>query len=314
MGLDPLHDALDSLRDDVEPLGLARADDVRSRGDRRQRRRRTTGAVLSVAAVAAVAVTVGMTQDDGRSRTTPLATSTVSPPPSSLTPSQSTSTSRSPTATSTPRPVITVAPSGVGDVPPAYFLPGPLWVGPDLNHGQPVESMALRDQEGTTQYFDCDPDLAMDGDVAVVQAQQRDGLFVGTQKVRLLRSPAAATSFVHHLVAELPRCQDRMRAAASAASASLPPGETAPKPNAAVLEDRNGRVDDATGSMRMYRTTTDFGTPSSSKSIEWVVVAREGSAVTSISLRQLEGSQASFATLRRLGWQAREQLRWAAEQ
>jgi hypothetical protein len=207
-----------------------------------------------------------------------------------------------------------VQPSGVGDVPPQYFLPGPAWVGPDLDHGSPIESVAVQEQEGTTQYFDCDPDLKLVGDVAVVQAQQPAGLFVGTQKVRLLRSPAAATTFAKQLATDIPRCQGRMRTAARAQAGTLPPGETAPVPNATVLEDRQGRVDDATGSLRVYRTTTDFGTPSSSKSIEWVVVAREGAAVTSIALRQLEGSQAGFATMRRLGAEAREQLRWAAGQ
>ena len=314
MGPDPLHDALDSLRDDVEPLGLASADDVRSRGERRQRRRRTAGAVLAVAAVAVVATVAGLTQNSGRPTTTPLATSSTSHTSTAATPTPGSPTSGSPSATATPRPVVTVRPSGVGHVPAAYFLPGQLWAGPDLNHGRQVESTALKDQEGSIQYFDCDPDVELKGDVAVVQAQEPAGLLVGTQKVRLLRSPAAATTFSTHLATEMPRCQDRMRAAAAAEAGSLPPGETAPVPNATVLEDRTGRVDDATGSLRLYRTTTDYGTPASSKSIEWVVLAREGSAVTSISLRQLEGSQASFATLHRLGSQAREQLRWAAHQ
>ncbi|WP_426562790.1 hypothetical protein ACPPVT_18360 [Angustibacter sp. McL0619] len=312
---DRLHDALDSLRDDVEQVGLPGAGAARTRGDRRQRRRTAAGAVTAVAAVAVLAVGVGLAQGPGRPRTTPLATSsTASQAATTANPTPSAPTSGSPSPIATARPVITVRPSGVGHVPAAYFLPGQLWRGPDLDHGRPIESIALKEQEGTTQYFDCDPDVQLTGDVAVVQAQERAGLFVGTQKVRLLRSPAAAKTFAMQLAADLPGCQGRMRSAARTQAGTLPAGETAPVPNASVVEDHDGRVDDATGSVRVYRTTTDFGTPSSSKSIEWVVLAREGDAVSSIALRKLEGSQVSFATMRRLGGEAREQLRWAAEQ
>ena len=97
------------------------------------------------------------------------------------------------------------------------------------------------------------------------------------QKVRLLGSAQEAQTLMDELVAAMPRCQARLRAQAVADAGPLPSGETAPVPNATVVEDPQSRLDDATGSLRVYRTTSDYGTPASSRTIEWVVLAREGS-------------------------------------
>jgi len=316
---DPIAHALDALRDDVEQLDLAGADAVRRRGERRQRRQRAVAAVGAVAAVAVVATGVGLLQGTGTPHTAPPASRTLAtsaPVTTSPSPSSPTSTAGSATApaSSTPRPVVTVQPKGVGDVPASYFLPGQLWQGPDLNDGRSIMTMVPRELEGRVGNFDCDPDVTMSGDVALLQAKERaSGRFVGTQKVRLLGAGSAADTYTAQ-VAAMATCQDRMRAAAIADAGTLPPGETAPVPNATVVEDRASRLDDDTGSLRVFKTTTDMGTGAGSKSIEYVVLAREGAAVTSVAVRHLDGSQVTFACLRRIGNEAREQLRWAAAQ
>ena len=100
----------------------------------------------------------------------------------------------------------------------------------------------------------------------------------------------------------------------AAAGSDLSPGETAPTPHAAVTPGTSGSVDDATGAVRVFRTVTDYGTGAGSSTVEWVVMVREGAALSSLSLPQLETSDVSFATMRRLGERARDQLRWAAVQ
>ncbi|GAA4347988.1 hypothetical protein [Angustibacter luteus] len=323
MSTDPVHDVLDSLRDDVAQVPLADAGAVRRRGDRRQRRQRVAGAAGAVAAVAVVAAGVGLLQGPAPSPPTPPATQSLSvPPPSTGTTTGTSTGSTSPTDTSsattpaTPatRSVITVQPVGVGDVPARYFLPGRYWRGPDLNDNAAIVSAALKESEGSIQYFDCDPDTRLKGDVALVQATERSGGYVGVQKVRVLGSVQAAQTLMDELVAAMPRCQARLRAQAIADAGPLPSGETAPVPNATVVEDPQSQLDDASGSLRVYRTTSDYGTPASSKTIEWVVLAREGSTVTSVAIRKSEDTQATFGALRRIGSQARDQLRWALAQ
>lgn len=309
---DPLHDALGSLRDDVSRVSLAPADSVRRRGDRRTRNRRIGVSAVGVAAVAAIAVLSGqLGRPDAAPRTVT---------PASRTTSASPSTTSSPSATaSTPadRPTVKLTPAapGGGSVPAAYFLPGPLWQGPDLNSGHRMQSVEPYETEGSVTRFECDPDTDIKGDVAFLQVHDLvTKNIVATQKVRLLGSPDQAATFADAMAQAMSTCQDRLRAQAQADAGSLPPGETAPTPDATVEPQAASSVDDATGSVLVFRTTTDYGTGASSRLSNWVVLAREGSAVTFLSLPQLEGSSVTLGALQRIAEQARLQIRWAATQ
>ncbi|MGN6299963.1 MAG: hypothetical protein ACTHN8_02605 [Angustibacter sp.] len=309
---DPLHDALSGLRDDVSRVPLAPADSVRRRGDRRTRNRRIGVSAVGVAAVAAIAVLSGqLGRPDAAPRTVTPASRTASASPSTTpTPSASASTPAD-------RPALKLVPAspGGGSVPVAYFLPGQLWQGPDLNSGHRLQSTEPYETEGSVTRFECDPDTDIKGDVAFLQV--RDLVtknIVGTQKVRLLGSAEQAASFADAMAQAMSGCQDRLRAEAQANAGPLSPGETAPTPNATVDPQAASSVDDATGSVRVFRTTTDYGTGASSRISDWVVLAREGSAVTFLSLPQLEGASATLGALQRLAEQARLQIRWAATQ
>jgi hypothetical protein len=311
---DPLGHALDELRLDLSDVHLASPADVRSRGDQRSRRQRAAlgaGTVVAVAAIAVGSATLpgalssGPTHGVPPAGGTPTVTST-----SSATPSTATSPS-APTVIG-PRPVIDLQPVGVGHVPAAYFLPGELWTGPDLVHGQTIQSIEPKEFEGSVQRFSCDPDSALEGDVAFLQAAGPTGTIVGTQKVRLLSDPGAAATAFSTFAAAMPGCQDRLREQATRDAGSLPPGETAPNPTAEITEDETARVDDASGSVRLFRTVTDHGTGAGSRLVEWVAVVREGAAVSLIDLNEFEKGDASFATLRRIATEARQQMAWAA--
>lgn len=334
---DPLGRALDDLRGDVLHAQLPPAHEIRARGDRRSRRHRVAlgaGSAVAVAAIAAAgAVLPGSLRSDRSTHPVPPAGGTGSVTPTTPAPTSGTGTATVVTGTATatsstvtsspsgPRPVITVAPVGVGDVPRAYFLPGKLWTGPDLAQGQRIKTIELADLsskpmefEGSIQRFQCDPDTTLSGDVAFVQAAREDGTFVGTQKVRLLASPDKAAEHAASVAADLPRCQQRLHEQATKDAANLAPGETAPTPTAEVTEDTSARVDDATGSVRLYKTVTDYGTGPGSQVVEWVAVVREGSAVSSISLNQYEDGDVSFDGLARIAGEARAQMAWAAQQ
>lgn len=314
---DPLGRALDELRGDVAHTSLPSPADVRARGDQRSRRQRAALGAGTVVAIAAIAVGTTVLPDSLRSGGptpvppaggTPTATASASP-----TASASSSPTTSPTA-SGPRTVIDVTPVGVGTVPRAYFLPGTLWSGADLVHGAKIRSIEPKEFEGSVQRFQCDPDAAMTGDVAFVQAAKPDGTFVGTQKVRLLADPASAATFATTAATDITTCQQRLRDQAAQDSADLAPGETAPVPSATVTERESARVDDAAGSVRLFTTITDYGTGAGSRLVEWVVVAREGAAVTLISVNQFEDGDVSFDALQRIAGQARQQMAWAATQ
>ena len=314
---DPLHDALSGLRDDVSRVSLAPAGDVRHRGDQRTRHRRIAVSAAGVAAVAAVAVLSGqLGRPDAAPRLVPPASGTTSASPSTT---RSPSATPSPSASTSPasRPTVKLVPASPGGalVPAAYFLPGQLWQGPDLNSGHRMQSVEPYETEGSVTRFECDPDTDIKGDVAFLQV--RDLVtknIVGTQKVRLLGSAEQAASFADAMAQAMSGCQDRLRAEAQANAGPLSPGETAPTPNATVDPQAASSVDDATGSVRVFRTTTDYGTGASSRISDWVVLAREGSAVTFLSLPQLEGASATLGALQRLAEQARLQIRWAATQ
>ncbi len=314
---DPVAAALDDLRADLGTLHLAPASEVRRRGAQRRRHRRIGLTATTVAAVAAIGVGSGRLLDPvGTVRPAPPASGSVgvvTPSPTTTATSPSTATA---TAGPTPTdlPVVTVRPAapGGGTVAAAYFLPGKRWQGPDLNRGRAMVSAAPKETEGSVTRFACDPDTDIAGDVAFLQVTERSGTFVGTQKVRLLGSAARATTVAEQMAAAMPRCQERLRDQAVRDAGALPPGETAPVPNADVVEDAQGRVDDATGSVRIYRTSSDYGTGASSVTTDWVVLAREGSAVTFLDLPQFETSAVSLAALRRLADAARTQIRFAA--
>ena len=213
---------------------------------------------------------------------------------------------------SEPRQVVDLTPVGVGHVAAAYFLPGRSWTGQDLIQGAGVRSIEPKEFEGSVQRFSCDPDTALEGDVAFLQAVGPSGTIVGTQKVRLLPAVDAAASSWTQFADALPQCQDRMRAQATKDAGELAPGESPPTPNAEVTEDVTARVDDATGSVRLFRTVTDYGTGAGSRLVEWVAVVREGAAVSLIDLNQFEEGDVSFGALRRIATEARAQLAWAA--
>jgi hypothetical protein len=200
----------------------------------------------------------------------------------------------------------------VGHVPAAYFLPGDEWTGRDLIGGAGVRSIEPKEFEGSVQRFSCDPDYALEGDVAFLQAVGPTGTIVGTQKVRLLPDTGTAATTFAKFAAAIPGCQDRLRAQATKDAGNLAPGETAPNPTAEVTEDETARVDDATGSVRLFRTVTDYGTGAGSRLVEWVAVVREGGAISLIDLNQFEKGDASFAALARIATEARAQLAWAA--
>jgi len=308
---DPLGRALDELRADVTRVNLAAPADVRARGDQRTRRHRAAMGASTAVAVAAIAVGASVLPGSLRSDGTPV-------PPAGTTPTASASPSptsaSSPTSSSPsgPRPVISVTPVGVGHVAAAYFLPGKLWTGPDLMHGATLRSIEPKEFEGSVQRFTCDPDGSLTGNVAFVQAVRADGTFAGTQKVRLLPDARQAAGVEQQSVAGLLACQQRLRQQAQKDAETLPPGETAPNPTAEVTEDTSARVDDATGSVRLFRTVTDYGTGAGSRLIEWVAVVAEGRAVSLISLNQFDEGDVSFAALQRVASEARAQLAWAA--
>jgi hypothetical protein len=312
---DPFGRALDELRTDVAHVTLASPADVRARGEQRTRRHRVALGAGTVVAVAAIAVGAsalpGPLLSGGRTAVPPAGGTPTAPTTAAAKPSPASTAPSTPTVT---RPVIDVSPVGVGHVPAAYFLPGKLWTGPDLVHGAKIRSIEPKEFEGSVQRFACDPDTDLAGDVAFVQAVRRDGTFVGTQKVRLLRDAGTAATTSTKFAAAIPGCQDRLRTLAAKEAGPLAPGETAPNPTAEVTEDAAARVDDANGSVRLYRTVTDYGTGAGSRLIEWVAIAREGSAVTLISVNQFEKGDVSFAALQRIADDARAQMAWAATQ
>jgi hypothetical protein len=316
---DPFHDVLDGLRGDLDRLVMSPADAVRHRGDLRARNRRLGLAVASVAAVAALGVGAGqLMQPAGVPRPAPPAGSATSLPspsdPAAATPSGTTSPASS-TPASGARPTVTVRPAspGGGTVPAAYFLPGELWRGPDLHDGHQMVSVEPYETEGSVTRFACDPDTDTRGRVAFLQVQDATSKNVAaTQKVRLLASSAKAIDFTATMGTQLARCQARLRSQAVKDAGPLPPGETAPTPDATVEAQPHSDVDDATGSVRVWRTTSDYGTGAGSRLTEWVVLAREGSAVTFLSLPQLEGSTVTLGALNRLADEARQQMRYAA--
>lgn len=306
--------ALDELRTDVAHLPLASPADVRSRGEQRTRRQRAALGAGTVVAVAAIAVGAsvlpGSLQSGGRTPVPPAGGTPTAPATASPTPSSSPTASQSTPAG--PRPVIEVTPVGVGDVPRAYFLPGTRWTGPDLVHGMKIRSIEPKEFEGSVGRFMCDPDTELTGDVRFVQAARTDGTIAGTQKVRLLADPGKAAGFLVDMTSALPRCQERLRSQAQRDAGQLPPGETPPNPTAEVTEDESARVDDPSGSVRLYRTITDYGTGAGSRLIEWVALVREGAAVSLVSLNQFEQGDVSFDALRRIAGEARAQMAWAA--
>lgn len=241
----------------------------------------------------------------------PPASSTSTPTPTpSMTPSPA-PTSGAPTAPAS-RTVIRVRPVGVGQVPAAYFLPGAAWSGSDLLDGVAMTSREPTEFEGSVQRFACDPDTAMSGNVAFVQTVTRDGTMVGTQKVRLLADPGRAAQAFAKIVADLEQCQQRLTDQAIRDHAQAPPGEPVLQPTAEVNEDPAGRVDDATGAARVYRTETDYHTGQGSRLVEWVAVLREGSAVSLIDVIQTDGAKVTPSALRRIAVEARAQLAWAS--
>jgi hypothetical protein len=306
--------ALDELRGDVVDVPLASPGQVRARGEQRARRQRAALGAGTVVAVAAIAVGASALptslQSGGRTPVPPAGSTPAASRTTSAAPSSSPSATRSTPAG--PRQVIDVTPVGVGDVPSAYFLAGNLWTGPDFVHGAKVHSIEPKEFEGSVGRFMCDPDTEVTGDVRFVQAARADGTIAGTQKVRILADAGAATGYVVDMTSALPRCQERLREQAKRDAGQLAPGETAPTPTAEVTEDGSARVDDATGSVRLYRTITDYGTGAGSRLVEWVALAREGSAVTLISLNQFEEGEVSFAALQRIAVEARTQMAWAA--
>ncbi|HET8614490.1 MAG TPA: hypothetical protein VFL94_03115 [Actinomycetales bacterium] len=304
---DPLGHALDELRGDVVHAQLPAPHEIRARGDRRARRQRAArgaGAVVAVAAIAVGSATLPGALSGGPGHRVP---------PAGKTPSV-TATTPTPAPSSRDRSVVDVTPVGVGDVPRAYFLPGTQWTGPDLAHGQQIRSTQVKEFEGSVQRFQCDPDAELSGDVAFVQLARADGTMAGTQKVRLLSDPTVATRFTDTTVDAILRCTERLREQAKQAAGELAPGDTVPTPTAEVTEDTAARMDDGTGSVRLFRTVTDYGTGAGSRLIEWVAVAREGSAVTFISLNQFQKGDVSFDALRRIATEARQQMAWAATQ
>lgn len=315
---DPFHDVLDGLRGDLDRLVMSPADAVRHRGELRSRNRRLGLAVASVAAVAALGVGAGqLMRPAGAPSPAPPAGSTTSLPstsdPATATPTAT--TSPAPTPASGPRPTVTLRPAspGGGTVPAAYFLPGELWRGPDLHDGHQMVSVEPYETEGSVTRFACDPDTDIRGRVGFLQVQDATSKNVAaTQKVRLLPSSAKATAFTATMGTQLALCQARLRSQAVKDAGPLPPGETAPTPDATVEPQPHSDVDDATGSVRVWRTTSDYGTGAGSRLIEWVVLAREGSAVTFLSLPQLEGSTVTLGALNRLADEARQQMRYAA--
>ncbi|HEX3005907.1 MAG TPA: hypothetical protein VHO27_16955 [Angustibacter sp.] len=311
---DPLHEALSGLRDDVSGVSLAPADSVRHRGDQRTRHRRIGVTAVGVAAVAAIAVVSGQLGGPSAApRPVPPASS--SSPTASASPSPTSASAEASTPATRPTVRLTPASPGGGAVPAAYFLPGQLWQGPDLNSGHRLQSVEPYETEGSVTRFECDPDTDIKGAVAFLQVRDTTTQnIVGTQKVRLLASPDQAAAFADAMAAAMTGCQDRLRAQAQVDAGPLPPGETAPTPNATVEPQASSTVDDAAGSVRVFRTSTDYGTGASSALTQWVVLAREGSAVTFLSLPQLEGSSVTLAALQRLAEQARLQIRWAATQ
>jgi hypothetical protein len=311
---DPLGRALDELRADVAHVPLASPAAVRSRGEQRTRRQRAALGASTALAVAAIVVGAsvlpGPMQLGGRTAVPPAAGTPTASTTGSATPSSSSTSS--PTIAPGPRSVIDVTPVGAGAVPRAYFLPGSRWTGPDLEHGATIHSIEPKEFEGSVGRFACDPDTQPTGNVRFVQAVGADGTLVGTQKVRLLPDAGAAAAAWNQLVTALPRCQERLRAQATADAGDLAPGETAPTPSADVTEDVTARVDDATGSVRLFRTVSDYGTGAGSRLVEWVAVIREEAAVSLLGLNEFEEGDVSFSALRRIANEARAQLAWAA--
>lgn len=304
---DPLGSLLGTLADSVQPLEFQLAAQVRARGNRRTRRTRaaaTAAAVTAVATVAAVGFHLRPTHAVVLPAS-PTRTSSSTPP----TPTAST-VAVGPTPTPNGAPPPTATPAGTGVVPANMFLSGRQWQGPGLNGGRDIVTGPPKELEGSVQRFVCDSDTAFKGNVAVLQAQERRShRFVGAQKVRLLTSIATASTAFTDQARAMPTCQQRLRAQALRDAAAGPPGAPAPVPNASVVEDAAGRVDDGTGAVRIYSTRTDYGTGAGSQLIELVVLVREGPAVTSISLPMLDGATATTGELRRLAESAREMLR-----
>ncbi len=134
-------------------------------------------------------------------------------------------------------------------MPAAYFLPGQLWQGPDLNSGHRLQSVEPYETEGSVTRFECDPDTDITGDVAFLQVRDATTKNIAaTQKVRLLASPEqAATLRRRHgpgdgrLPGPPARPGPEGRRVGSRRARPRPP------PNATVEPQAPSSVDDATG-------------------------------------------------------------------
>ncbi|GMA88197.1 hypothetical protein GCM10025868_34470 [Angustibacter aerolatus] len=171
---------------------------------------------------------------------------------------------------------MTLTPTGPGGVPRAAFLPGAGWAASGLSRGAPV-SLDTVESEGSLQYAECDVDARWTGRAGVVQAVLPADAQVGVQKVRVLATARQATSQAAAQVSGLLGCA-KVRADAEVT--------VTPVPSAAVR--------DATGSVDVVHTVVDTGTSID----QWVVVAREGRGVSTLTVPVFGEQQVTVAGLR----------------
>jgi hypothetical protein len=205
---DRLRAALGSLRHDVDAAGIP---DVRfvMRRATRQRHRAVVGIAAGAAAVLGLSW-FGLQALDETPSTAPADNGTVTTERDQA-PTTEQPTEQPPPDSTDPAPVDRVdlftSAASVPDL--SLFVPPGLWSSETFTDGAATES-ALGETEGTA-LFDCDPDDVMwgaaDEGTFGIMGVWSEGRAFGTQRVRVLDSPDAASGYVDDLNAALSDCE-----------------------------------------------------------------------------------------------------------
>jgi len=280
---DPVRDRLLSLRSEADSLVLAPPSTVRARGETRARRQRaaTATAFLAAGTAAVIAGSAwlpgGMIRDEparpadmGKSVVT-VVTTTAPSGPRTTTPT----TVSSSTGPAAPLP----SPDPPGRVNPRLFLPTAQWVGPDVLDSARLRWYPQRESEGAVGVGACDadasethPDFGRTVGAAWVQEVSGEQL-IGAQRIRIMRSEAAAAEYLTQMEKRLDTCL------------SQPVNDYVPKSRV----ERVTRIDDPAVDLAYRIDVTCPGCAEDELALvgsltQWVTAVRVGRTVTVIGL------------------------------
>jgi hypothetical protein len=192
-------------------------------------------------------------------------------------------------------------PFGAGAVDVGLFLPAERWVGPDLDHGAALGFGGPFDPEGSVAVHECDPDKSWPtGRVGILPV----GDFganrpVGAQKIRVLGSPQEASAAFDEAASALRGCTPFAGANYTVNVSFDPDGAIGTQPPA----ERRLLL------ARIETTMLD----THEVLISWVALADlgNGTALSTLVIREPPATTGGWPTLRRIGQAAAEVLRAA---